>query len=365
MAEKPPRVTVYLEKRSDRPHLLLCWVSPADGRVKSRTSGTPVEAEARKKAAVLEERLNSGGPPPARGKAGPPAALTWAEARRRYEAEYLPHRARKTREQTRSAFAKVERVLSPAALRSVDEDAVARLRLSMEAAGNGPTTVRCNLALVRAFLRWCVRRKLLPSCPHFEMPPLSDPIPPERLLSEAGYRDLRAKLPGPWRRFLDVGWFTGMRRGEIQGLRWERSAAAPYLDLAQSRVWFPPGHASKSKRSECVPVHPELARLLRPAREAGVVCAGIPRSANLLTAGFRAACRQAGHDLKPHDLRRSFGDRFARVCFPQELMELMRHKSFQTTMRYYNLKPSLDDLIRRADGPAGGTLGTRKGRKGA
>jgi integrase len=36
-----------------------------------------------------------------------------------------------------------------------------------------------------------------------------------------------------------------------------------------------------------------------------------------------------------HDLRRSFGLRWASRVMPQVLMELMRHESIETTMRYY------------------------------
>ena len=36
-----------------------------------------------------------------------------------------------------------------------------------------------------------------------------------------------------------------------------------------------------------------------------------------------------------HDLRRAFGERWASRIMPKELMELMRHKSIDTTMRFY------------------------------
>ncbi len=36
-----------------------------------------------------------------------------------------------------------------------------------------------------------------------------------------------------------------------------------------------------------------------------------------------------------HDLRRSFGQRWASRVMPQILMELMRHESIDTTMRFY------------------------------
>ena len=36
-----------------------------------------------------------------------------------------------------------------------------------------------------------------------------------------------------------------------------------------------------------------------------------------------------------HDLRRSFGERWAPRVMPQVLKELMRHESIETTLRYY------------------------------
>jgi integrase len=36
-----------------------------------------------------------------------------------------------------------------------------------------------------------------------------------------------------------------------------------------------------------------------------------------------------------HDLRRSFGQRWAALVMPQVLMELMQHESIDTTLKYY------------------------------
>jgi integrase len=36
-----------------------------------------------------------------------------------------------------------------------------------------------------------------------------------------------------------------------------------------------------------------------------------------------------------HDFRRAFGDRWALRVMPRVLMQLMRHESIETTMRYY------------------------------
>lgn len=348
MPENAARVSVYLVSPDARhPHYGLQWRDPDTGKRRTRTSGTALESEARKRAAVLEEKLNSGDASPDGGTA---RVLTWAEARARYEAEHLAALAATTRHQTRSALAKVEAVLTPTLLRHVNEDALARLRLALERSGLCVVSVHNVLKLVRAALRWMARRKLIAAAPHVEMPQLPDFAPPSRLLGAAGYADLRKRLSAAWHPFLDLGWYAGLRRGELIAVRWERCDLAPYLDLEALRVRFPPG-ASKSKRADVLPVHPELARLLGPAKDSGRVCAGVPADPSKCTRGFKAACAAAGYDLEPHDLRRSFIDRYARAMLPQELMQLARHKSFATTQRYYSLRPHLDELILRADEP--------------
>jgi integrase len=59
------------------------------------------------------------------------------------------------------------------------------------------------------------------------------------------------------------------------------------------------------------------------------------------TAGIKVKT-ETGKDGQPvvkfasaHDLRRSFGLRWASRVMPQVLMELMRHESIDTTVRYY------------------------------
>ena len=42
-----------------------------------------------------------------------------------------------------------------------------------------------------------------------------------------------------------------------------------------------------------------------------------------------------GKNAGAHDLRRSFGERWASRIMPQTLMEPMRHEDIDTTMKYY------------------------------
>ena len=57
-------------------------------------------------------------------------------------------------------------------------------------------------------------------------------------------------------------------------------------------------------------------------------------------AGVKVATKQKGgkevvKHATAHDLRRSFGERWASRVMPQVLKELMRHESIETTLRFY------------------------------
>ena len=51
-----------------------------------------------------------------------------------------------------------------------------------------------------------------------------------------------------------------------------------------------------------------------------------------------------------HNMRRSFGDRWAELVMPAVLQQLMRHASIETTLRYYVGKQagSVEDACERA-----------------
>jgi integrase len=62
-----------------------------------------------------------------------------------------------------------------------------------------------------------------------------------------------------------------------------------------------------------------------------------------------------------HDLRRSFGQRWASRALPQQLMQLMRHKDITTTLKYYvgsNAKATAAALWDAGGSDLGTVLGT-------
>jgi len=90
--------------------------------------------------------------------------------------------------------------------------------------------------------------------------------------------------------------------------------------------------------------------------------------------------RQVIKYASAHDLRRSFGERWAHRVFPQEPQDLMRHQDIQTTQRYYvgrnaeltadAIWTAFDRVARQAQPPVAkmtarslGKMGNRSGEK--
>ena len=70
-----------------------------------------------------------------------------------------------------------------------------------------------------------------------------------------------------------------------------------------------------------------------------------------------------------HDLRRSFGERWAAKLMPVQLKELMRHESIETTLRFYvgrnaeaAAKVMWEAYQREADNKSGNAAPTRPAR---
>lgn len=120
---------------------------------------------------------------------------------------------------------------------------------------------------------------------------------------------------------------TGMRRGEIAGLEWERVNFQEHklrLDL------------TKNGEGRTVPLSKAAQEALESLRghESGKV---FTFPAEGLTVAFHAACVRAGIEgLRLHDLRHERASRWAPHMRPQSLAKLMGWKTLQIAMRYYN-----------------------------
>jgi integrase len=101
----------------------------------------------------------------------------------------------------------------------------------------------------------------------------------------------------------------------------------------------------KSKRHEVIPLNATAFALLAGLKQEGpLVFSDMPKS---LSDTFVYYCRKAGlDDVSFHDLRDTFISRLAEHCNVPALMQLARHRNYQTTQRYLKLDDKhLRDIV--------------------
>jgi len=347
-------IKVTVCKYPDRANLVLRYVDPLTGKQRTKSAGTPHEAEAIGRAAVWEDELRT-------GRYQAPSKLTWAEFRKRYEDEKLATRAPRTRATAAVAFGHLERVLNPDRLSKLTSDTMSRFQAKLREEGMKDTTLAKNLRHIHAALSWGVAMELLVKVPKMHKPERQRgaklmkgrPIVAEefdRML--AAVPKIRPLDAPEWERLLRGLWLSGLRLGEAVALSWD--IETPFqADLTGRRPAFRIlAEAQKSGRDEVLPMTPDFAQFLAETPEAertGLVFKLIDQRLQqpiashrvgeiVVKIGKRAGVvvnKADGKFASAHDLRRAFGTRWAQRVRPAVLKVLMRHSSVQTTESYY------------------------------
>ena len=164
--------------------------------------------------------------------------------------------------------------------------------------------------------------------------------------------------------------FTGLRLGELLGLRWEDVDFA--ADTIRVRRNWTEGREGtpKSGRARAVPMMGDVAQALaghrRRERFVGdhdlVFCDPLGRHLGYksLRERYKDALARAGlRQLRFHDLRHTFGTHAIRAADPREVMEWMGHADIQTTEKYLAYKPRRDAAKRLAAAFGDGDTGER------
>ena len=224
-------------------------------------------------------------------------------------------------------------------------------------------SIKSNLAHLKAALRWANRVGLLAKAPSIEMPKrASETMKGRPVTAEEFDRMIDAvpKVVGEadaalWKRFLRGLWLSGLRISEALALAWDDQGSLR-VDLTGKRpmLWIPAA-LEKGNTERLLPITPDFAEFLfatpedertgfvfplplykgeRPPRyrASHIVAsiggkAGVKVSTQTKTGGVKYA--------SAHDLRRSFGERWAARVMPQVPRERMRHESVTTTMTFY------------------------------
>lgn len=365
-------IKVSIFKRSGRRFYEMQYRDPETGQKVRKSSEQTTQRAAEREAAKWEKEIIEN------GNHGRDGRILWADFRERYESEVLPGLADKTDKKAWGVLNVFERLMKVKRLCNITSDTLSRYQQKLREAGRSESTIKSHLAHLRAALSWAVGVKLLrevPAMPNVQRAKSSKMMKGRPITGEEFERML-AKVPDvvgeaaaeSWRFLLRGLWWSGLRLAESLELHWsDDSKLCVDLSLRHPMLRIP-AELEKGNKDRMLPMAPEFAQFLeavpdlqrggyvfapkaqrRPGRlgeqRVGRIISEIGHRAGVVVSPQRGIAatddRPASADFKPakyasaHDLRRSFGERWASRVMPQVLRELMRHESIETTMRYY------------------------------
>ena len=259
----------------------------------------------------------------------------------------------------------------------------------LRAEGLAETSICTDLVHVRAALNWAKAMEMVRDVPRFALP---KPTKGQRLMRGrpitgeefdrmlAAVEVVRPNDSERWRFFLQGLWLSGLRLGESLELSWDEEGrllvdfSGPY---PRFRIW---AEAEKGKRDRLLPITPDFAEFLSavPVTERFGYVFWLPGAGarsqmtrKRVTKVVSRIGKQAGvlvnhtqrKTASAHDLRRSFGSRWASKVKPAILRLLMRHESIETSLKYY-VEHDSEEVSRELWAEWEGKQGTAEIRRG-
>src|SRR5262245_55860582 len=121
------RITVWVQRFKDRPHLVLQWIDPETGRRKSKSAETVREKAAQAKRVDLESDLNN-------GRYREASRMTWERFRELFEAEYVAALRENTRKNYTKALDQFEAACNPRAVGKITVRTVSAFAAALRSA---------------------------------------------------------------------------------------------------------------------------------------------------------------------------------------------------------------------------------------
>lgn len=193
-----------------------------------------------------------------------------------------------------------------------------------------PATANRELALLKTMLSKAVEWGKLKSNPAAKVKKFKEAPGRERILTPMEIKDLADAANSHLKPVLIIALNTGMRRGEILGLRWES------VNFAQGSILI---EDSKSGRSRKVPMNNLVAETLRQIERGSEFVFFNPATKDPVKdvkTSFKTACKNAGiKGLRFHDLRHTAASRMIEGGADLvTVSKILGHSTIQMTMRY-------------------------------
>lgn len=349
-----------------RKYLYLRYTDPVTGQKIEKSSGTSKKREATKAAGEWQTELRN-------GIAAIRSRVTWAAFREAYQEHVDTTLAEKTGELVFSSFNVIENHMRPDKLNRITAQWVTRFQKRLLDEGRRPATVESHCRHLKAAMNWSKDQGWLLSVPKFSKlkKAKSAKVMKGRPVTGEEFDRMLDAVDGlPERqhdslKFLLRGlWYSGLRLGEALGLTWDQWADGIRVDTSgKYTVLLIPSDGEKGGKDRTYPITPDFEEFLfsvPPEDREGYVFSpelyrGVCRRLDTVSKALSALGESAGIKVdertvtnkktkkkvtknvwaSAHDLRRAFGERWAKRVMPMVLKELMRHESVTTTEKYY------------------------------
>ena len=371
------QITVHVVEYR-RAFLQMRYVDPVTRKQVVRSTGTRDRDQALKLAGAWEKELRQRGPVDV-------SPDSWATFRGEYEAEHVASLKDGSALKIDGVLNAVERLLNPSKITDLTASAISELQARLRGEGLEESTIAGHIRHLKAALRWAHDLGKIQTLPKFPKTRRAKTGSKARVMKgrplarkevvamlRAVPRVVGQRHAAAWRRLINGLHLSGLRLEEALWLCWDRHDCL-HVDLSGDHPVFRVyGEQEKGGADRYLPMSPEFARFLKrtptgqrtglvfplPKRRNDAATEGEPLQKLWVsktisrigeTAGIVVDAR-SGKYASAHDLRRTFGDRWAPKVVPQVLMQLMRHESIETTLRYYALLDARSVAKLLADG---------------
>ncbi len=367
---------VILTKRNNSKYFQMRWIDSETGRERWQSTKTNIKRDAERIAGQTEKDLNE-------GTYYRIVKTDWAEFRDRYETEVVTGLAKRTSEKVGTIFNHVERIINPKRLANINSNAISKIIKQLRSEGLKEVTIKNSLGHLKAALNWAESVNLITKAPRFpkfkrartekamkgrpitleEFERMLDKVPDVvKLATDTKEQNARkAAVVESWKFYLRGLWASGLRLEESLELHWEREDKLSVDFSGKYPMLRIRAESEKGNKDRLLPIVPEFEELLNeipPEERTGYVFNPLPErnhgkrltkwtaSDKIALIGKKAnvvvddSIDSSTGERKvkyasAHDLRRSFGEWWSSKVMPATLMQLMRHESMETTMKFY------------------------------
>jgi len=347
---------IWLTKTPNSDCWKIRWLDPATGQVRQKSTKTNNRRAADRQLGELRAEL-------LKGSYCQASRIFWDAFRRRYEDEAVPALAKKTQSKIATVLNAVEELIAPRLLADLNAQQLSQFQAKLREGRRAESTIEGYLAHMRSALKWAKDLDMLASVPKIRRPQRAKrskmmkgrPITQEefeRMLGRVAETVGETAAPS-WRHYLEGLWWSGLRLSESLELWWDDDAKLQVVKSGRDRMLRIPANLEKGNKDRLLPIAPEFAEFLcrtpeeerhgrvfqlQPQKVRGerLTADRVTRIVSKIGAAANVVVDKARNKFATaHDLRRSFGERWAELVMPQVLAELMRHESIDTTLKYY------------------------------